>query len=335
MVKSATNQEIAVEAFNGPAFQFVEQVLWEDLEEQGGFGKRTTPLLVKGAVKAWPAWERWSFDELSALRQPDGQEVMFRFQNGLVEQGVTKEPPLLPISPYLRELAEAARVTRPEKKGLLSEQRLKELSSKDCFHLDWAHLQSFEPNRIYLAQWHILNEFPHLRKDFDIRQLWSGLRWTWEYVFIGPTNTVTGLHYDFPNNWFCQVRGTKEFILFAPDQNEHLCPSRKYDWGATLSDVNISQLDRPSCERSAFEKSHGLYARVEAGDALFVPRRNWHAVVSLEPSISLAVFGLTPAEILIGGGQSEAKNLLHRLGLYRKGNCTCHKMPTSPARDAA
>ena len=321
--------------FCGPAFQLVEEIPWQDLDRNEGFGKRTTPLLVKGAVRQWPAWERWSFDNLAALRPPDGQELMFRFQDGLVEQGVTKEPPLLPISPYLRTLAEDARAKLHDKAGLLSDQRLSELTNGEFFHLDWSYMQSFRPNRIYLAQWHILNEFPQLRKDFDIRQLWPGLRWTWEYVFIGPANTVTGLHYDFPNNWFCQVRGTKEFILFAPDQNEHLCPSRKYDWGATLSDVNISQLDKPSCERAAFEKGHGLYARVEAGDALFVPRRNWHAVVSLEPSISLAVFGLTPSEILIGGGKSEAKNLLHKLGLYRRGNCTCHKMQSVAARDAA
>ena len=70
----------------------------------------------------------------------------------------------------------------------------------------------------------------------------------------------------------------------------------------------------------------GLYARVEAGDALFVPSKTWHCVVALEPSISLAVFGLTVPEILLGGGAAELRNLLHKLHLYRWGNCTCHKM---------
>ena len=67
-----------------------------------------------------------------------------------------------------------------------------------------------------------------------------------------------------------------------------------------------------------------MYARVEAGDALFIPKRTWHAVVALEPSVSLAVFGLTPSEIVIGGGRAELRGLLHRLGLYRWGNCACH-----------
>ena len=41
----------------------------------------------------------------------------------------------------------------------------------------------------------------------------------------------------------------------------------------------------------------------------------------------LGGFGLTPLEIILRGGFSEAKQLLHRLHLYRWGNCTCHKMP--------
>jgi hypothetical protein len=49
-------------------------------------------------------------------------------------------------------------------------------------------------------------------------------------------------------------------------------------------------------------------------------------VVALEPSISLAVFGLKPLEVLANGGWAELKGLLHRLRLYRWGNCACHKV---------
>jgi lysine-specific demethylase 8 len=195
-------------------------------------------------------------------------------------------------------------------------------------------MDTFEADRVYLAQWNVLDEFPEMRKDFAIRDLWPGWRWTWEFVFIGPANTVTGVHYDFPNNWFCQVRGVKEVIIFPPDQARFMCKSRKYDWGATLSDINISILDEQPRERELFAKARGWYARVEAGDALFIPATYWHSVVALEPSISLAVFGLTPWEIVRGGLPSECRGLLHRLGLYRRGNCTCHKMPPRGAGKA-
>lgn len=285
---------------------------------------------MKGATRAWPAWERWSFEELAKLRRADGSEIVFRFQNGLVEQGITRPPLDLPVSPYIRSLGETAAEARDDGRGLLPLEAFRQLTASDEFHLDWSHMRSFEPDRVYLAQWNILDEFPRMRRDFAIRTLWPGWRWTWEFVFIGPANTITGLHYDFPNNWFCQVRGTKEVMLFPPDQAEHMCRSRKYDWGATLSDIDISRLDELPRERAALARASGFYARVEAGDALFIPRRTWHAVVAREPSISLGVFGLTPWEIVSGGGPSELRSLLHKLHLYRWGRCTCHRM-TPPA----
>ncbi len=318
----------------GPSFQLIDEITWEDLERDRRIGPRAKPLLVKGAVRAWPAWQKWSFQALSELRRPNGSDVVFRFQNGLVEQGVTRQPLDLPISPYIRELAQAAEKPRRDDVGLLPDQRWKQMARGEKFHLDWSYMKTFQANRVYLAQWHILDEFPELRRDFAIRRIWPGLRWTWEFVFIGPANTVTGLHYDFPNNWFCQVRGTKEVIIFPPDQSPYMSKSKKYDWGATLSDMNISRLDEQPRELAEFEKARGYYARVEAGDALFIPRRHWHAVVAMEPSISLAIFGLTPWEIIAGGGPSEVRHLLHKFHLYRWNNCTCHKMSATPGENA-
>ena len=317
----------------GPSFQLVDTIKWADLARDNRFGPRTKPLLVKGAVRAWPAWQRWSFENLAELRRPDGSEVVRRFQNGLVEQGETRQPLDLPVAPYLRELAQLSRQPRREDRGLLSVRRMNQLVDGERFHLDWSYLRTFQADRVYLALWNILEEFPQLRRDFAIRLLWPGWRWTWEFAFIGPAQTVTGLHYDFPDNWFCQVRGTKEVIVFPPDQSSHMCPSLKYDRGSTLSNVNISRLDEPSAESAAFAKAQGYYARVEAGDALFIPKRNWHAVVSQQPSISLGVFGLTLWEIISQGGPLEIGHLLHKLHLYRWGNCICHKTPApSPRR---
>jgi len=312
----------------GPEFEFVDEIDWEKLSATGGFGRRSQPLLVRGAVKRWPAWERWTFDRLAALRKPDGSEAVARFITGVVEQGATREQFDAPVGSYLRNLAQVAgdMTTSPNPDaGLLSARRLANLRHGDRFRLDWSYLTTFVPDRVYLSQWEILREFPELTRDFAISQIWPGWRLTWQYVFLGPANTVTGLHYDFPDNWFCQVRGTKEVILVTRDQSHHMCPSRKFDWGATLSAIDITRLAEQQRERREFEKVRGLYARVEAGDALFIPKKTWHAVVALEPSISLAVFGLTPAEVVINGGWAEIKRFLHLLRLYRWGNCACHK----------
>ncbi len=313
--------------------QLVEEVAFEDLHKIGGFGARTTPILVKGAVKTWPAWDRWSFDFLTTLRKPDGEDVFTEFQDGVVEQGKTNVYKVGPITPYFAELAEEARKPHPVDRGLLTAERFANLKPGDNFHLDWSYMQTFSPNKIYLSQWHLLEEFPELKKDFAMRDLWPGMRWTWEYVFIGPAQTVTGLHHDFPHNWFCQVRGTKEVLLFTPDQSKHLCKSTKYDWGATLSRIDITNLPGQPKESAEFAKAKGIYARVEPGDALFIPKRCWHMVVSLEPAISLAVFGLTPSEIILEGGYQEFWRILHAMGLYARGNCACnHDNPIRQAK---
>ncbi|HEX4591381.1 MAG TPA: cupin-like domain-containing protein, partial [Gemmataceae bacterium] len=250
--------------YRGPSFRLVRECTSSDLPRDEA-RPPDQPLLVKRAVRDWPAWTRWSFDQLAGLRYPDGTEAVGRFQQGLVEQGATQPLPVLPVGPYLRELAEAAREALPPDVGLLPRAGRSSPVPGESFRLNWAHMQSFTPNRRYLADWPALQEFPALRWDFDIRTLWPGRRWTWAYMFVGPANTVTGLHQDIHNNWFCQVRGTKEVILIPPDQTPYMCVSRKYNLGSVLSRINIAALDRPGREASEFAKTHGLYARVEAG----------------------------------------------------------------------
>jgi hypothetical protein len=312
----------------GPSFQVIEETTWEKLEASGRQLPFERPVLVKGGVKHWPAFSKWSFEHLANVCESKGSEAPVKFTDGLVEQGVTKGRPFLPVAPYLRELGKQSLATPDPAAGLLPKARLEQLRQQpgERFHLNWAHMQSFKPTTLYLAQWDILETFPELRKDLMIKSLWPGQRLTWEYVFMGPANTVTGLHNDFPHNWFCQLKGTKEFILFPPDQRQHMCPAKKYDWGATLSDINVSRLPEQAKELASFEKANGIYARVEAGDALFVPRRTWHSVVSVEPSISLGMFGLTPYEVATGGAWATLRDWAHHLRLYAWGNCTCHQV---------
>ena len=315
----------------GPRFELVEETTWQDLQASGRQWPFDRPLLVKGGVRHWPAFQQWTFDSLADVCEASASQAPVKFTDGLVEQGVTKGRPFLPVAPYLRELGEAAMTAANPAAGLLPRAQRASLQPGEKFHLNWSHMQSFRPITLYLAQWDILEKFPALRKDLLIKSLWpdkSALqrRLTWEYIFMGPANTVTGLHNDFPHNWFCQLKGSKEFILFAPEQSQYLCAAKKYDWGATLSDINVSRLPEQTEELASFEKAQGVYARVDAGDALFIPKRFWHSVVSSEPSISVGMFGLTPWEVATGGAWATLRDWAHQLHLYAWGNCTCHQV---------
>lgn len=318
----------------GPEFRLIEETTWDALKQSGRQWPFAHPLLVKGGVKHWPAYSRWSFESMADQCEADATRAPAKFTDGLVEQGQTKGRPYLPVAPYLRALGEAALEKPDPAAGLLPLARRQALQPGERFYLNWAHMQSFKPTTLYLAQWDMLEKFPGLHDDLYIKSLWPDKsafqkRLTWEYIFMGPANTVTGLHNDFPHNWFCQFRGTKEFVIFERDQSPHMCPALKYDWGATLSDINVSRLHEQTQELASFEKAKGIYARVEAGDALFIPRRTWHSVVSLEPSISLGMFGLSPYEVATGGAFATLRDWAHHLHLYRWGNCTCHQTPPS------
>src|SRR5258708_3132106 len=139
--------------YRGPAFEKVETIEPDALDKAGGLRRRSRPLLVKGAVKRWPASERWSFEALSKLRYPDGSEPVVKFQNGLVEQGVTRKQPDLSVGPYLLELEKAAAQVSVQRDGLLPKAQERLIKPEETFHLDWSYMKSFVANKLYLAQW--------------------------------------------------------------------------------------------------------------------------------------------------------------------------------------
>ena len=122
----------------------------------------------------WPAFQHWSFDYLADICESSVSEAPVKFTEGLVEQGVTKGRPFLPGAPYLRALGRAALHAPDRAAGLLPYARLEEIRQQPGarFHLNCAHMQSFKPTTLYLAQWDILEKFPALRKALLIKSLW-------------------------------------------------------------------------------------------------------------------------------------------------------------------
>lgn len=328
----ASPRIVSAPRYDGPIFRRVDQIEWETFARGAvRLQDRDRPLLVKGAIRHWPATERWTFERLSQLRRADGSEVLTHFQIGIAEQGPTRKQVLRPIAPYLLSLARAQReafAAGEDRRGLLPAHVHAQIPAGDTFRLDWSYMKTLPKDQPYISVWHILKEFPQLRKDFHIAEIWPGLRWDWGYTFLGPGRTVTGFHFDYPTNLFCQVSGTKEFLLVPPDQSEFMAPSTKYDWGGKMSHIDITRLDEEPELAATFARARGLYARVETGDALFVPRRTWHAVVSSVPSVSLAMFGMTPWELIADGVPSVVLAGLHAMRLYGRGNCTCHGKTT-------
>ena len=65
--------------------------------------------------------------------------------------------------------------------GLMPYRRFKELRYGERFHLNWDYMKTFQATKVYLAQWNILDEFPHLRRDSGE---YLDRRWARDRVFL-------------------------------------------------------------------------------------------------------------------------------------------------------
>ena len=155
--------------------------------------------------------------------------------------------------------------------------------ANQLFHLNWAHMRSFQADRVYLADWDVLRERSSLRADVaPLLSLWRKRGWPFAppqvRLYAGPSRTVSGLHaHPGHDTLAAQLRGVKEWLLFPPEAADALRPSRKYMPAGRCAGVDISDLGASPAALKAFEKAKGgLYARCLPGDVLLIPAGWWH-----------------------------------------------------------
>ena len=102
-------------------------------------------------------------------------------------------------------------------------------------------------------------------------------------IWVGTGNTVSGLHHDVYPNWFGQVVGRKQFILFSPDQINLLYPR-----SGLLTRWSSVDPVHPDLETfPLFAAARPMTVTVNAGEVLFFPAFWWHHVSSQAVSISV------------------------------------------------
>jgi hypothetical protein len=94
-------------------------------------------------------------------------------------------------------------------------------------------------------------------------------------LWIGPRGTLTPLHYDTTNIFFCQVVGRKQFELIAPHTTE-LWP--RLEGFYVRGDLEGVAASTPV-----------LRATLEPGDVLFIPAGWFHRVTALDAAISYSL----------------------------------------------
>lgn len=102
-------------------------------------------------------------------------------------------------------------------------------------------------------------------------------------IWIGNRSRIAA-HYDFPDNIACVVAGRRRFTLFPPEHidNLYVGPLDLTPSGQAISLVDTANPDLERFPKYAQAMQEAVVFNVEAGDAVFIPSMWWHHVESLE-----------------------------------------------------
>jgi hypothetical protein len=165
-------------------------------------------------------------------------------------------------------------------------------------------LQSGRRDRYLITPiWQML---PQLMGDVRLPAVYAQAAFTDARFWVGPADFCTPLHHDLPENLFAQIVGRKRVVLIPRWQRRAV-----YPFGPFSGTPNFAQVDaeRPDLARfPAFARATRLSCVVEPGEVLYIPRRWWHQLQSLDVSASVNLWfaeGLTA--LLSRGAQAYAR----------------------------
>ncbi|WP_422080663.1 cupin-like domain-containing protein [Ulvibacterium sp.] len=263
----------------------IEELMSVDAETfKKNYFRKKKPILIKGLAKDWGATRKWNFDFFLNLK--DDQDILLLSDNFIQDDN---------------------RYSKSTFKKFI--QNLKDATLNN------------EVTKDYLTTLDIFKYYPHLIGDIDF-SLFEELTQTNDITaWIGPSGTISGFHSDTPSNMYAQIKGKKMFIICSTEFNENMYPSDKHIFEAVASQVDINNFDSQKFPR--FMDTDFKIVILEPGDVLYLPKKWWHYVQSLDTSISISNFGYTKHEAYTLKVFERIKHSLHKRGYYKAKNCFC------------
>ena len=131
---------------------------------------------------------------------------------------------------------------------------------------------------IYLAQNDL---FPEILEDIDlpnpVLELGEGKLYS-TMLWIGPFGCVSPLHYDPLDNLLMQFVGTKRVVMCAPNSSVRA--------GYDGNQNNTSPIN-PEYDKNLPDNTSFLETTLHSGDGLFLPKKWYHYLRTLETSVSI------------------------------------------------
>jgi hypothetical protein len=149
-----------------------------------------------------------------------------------------------------------------------------------------ALISSDDGHRYAIQQQSITKHFRELTADIEPPRLLDANRISSMNLWISGKSCKTPLHIDDTPNFLAQIFGRKRVILFSPDESKNLYP------GVDLPMPHCSRVDVFAPDFGAFPRyseaiQRKLVLDLNPGDILYLPKGWWHAVESVNVSISV------------------------------------------------
>lgn len=219
------------------------------------------PVLIKGEVAEWEATQRWDPEYLDCML--GHREVNVKF----LEEGVLSLNHPENVEEKTVPFSEARRLICEHGNYYLAQTTIKyPLTTRvvNGVGSDVSILGDDLQKPRYLGD---------VSKQCFVTNLW-----------FGGDLCKTPLHFDNKGNFFVQILGKKKFLLFSPSQTDKLYQAHGTEH-SHLSRINVFDPDESKFPR--YTNAEGAEVIVKPGDMLYIPRDWWHAVETLETSISV------------------------------------------------
>lgn len=178
---------------------------------------------------------------------------------------------------------------------------------------------------LYLKEYNLFKQAPELKKDVNLKSLFQGQFLVDHGCWIGPKNAETGLHFDKFNNVLSQIKGTKIVKLIPKHLKNYAYPTNKLDYFSCLFLVDAFTPNYSRYPKFKDIEDQVITLTLEEGDLVYIPKGWLHQVQSLETTISINGFMIHPSDLLFKVPFELIKHQVHKTGLYKKNNCTCHQ----------
>ena len=228
----------------------VETISKQDFVNQ--YYKKQKPLIVENLTEDWPAYNKWNL-------------------NYIKEVAGNKTVPLYDDRP---------------------------VSHKDGFNqahmemkmTEYLDLLNSQPTNLRIFLYNIMKEVPTLQNDFKWPDIGLKLVKQLPMMFFGGENSKVFMHHDidYSNILHFNFHGTKQCILFPPDQTKFL-----YKVPYSLISREDIDFDNPDFEKwPALKKAEGYIGNLNHGEMLYMPEGYWHYMKYLTPSLSMSLRSL-------------------------------------------